>query len=94
MSDTAVAVDFNKALDVEGNVTAKVTFDNVVVLDLVTQLGYLLFGKILGAGIGIDTGLYKDIVGALAAYTVNVGKGDLDALLIRNINTSYTSQSV
>ena len=94
MSDTAVAVDFNKTLDIESHVTAEVTLDHVVVLDLITQLGNLLFGQILGTGIGIDASLHKDIVGALASNTVNVGKGDLTELLISNINTSYTSHSV
>ena len=34
------------------------------------------------------------VIGALAAETVDVGKSDLYALVVRNINTSYTSHSV
>ena len=57
MTDTAVAVNFYKTLDVESNVTAKVTFYNVVVLDLVTELSNLIFSEVLSAGVGIDAGL-------------------------------------
>mgnify|MGYP002512509792 CR=1 FL=1 len=42
----------------------------------------------------IGPGLCKDIICALAANTVNIGKGDFYALVVRNINTSYTSHSL
>ena len=94
MSDTAVAVNFYHSLDVEGNGSAEVTFNFVRIFDLITELCYFFLGKILCSGIGIDTGLCKDIVSALAADTVNVGKGDFNALVVRNINTCYTCQSI
>jgi hypothetical protein len=94
VTDTAVAVNFYKTLDVESNVTAKVTFYYVVVLDLVTELSNLIFSEVLSTGVGIDAGLCKDVICTLAADTVDVGKSNLNTLGIRNINTSYTSHSV
>jgi hypothetical protein len=94
VTDSTVAVDFYHSLDVECNITAKVTFHGVIVFNYVTELCNLLFSQILCTGIRIDTCLFKDIICALASNTVNVGKGDLNALGIWNINTSYTSHSL
>ena len=94
MSDTAVAVDLDKSRDVEGYVTAKVTFYCVGGLDLVTKLCNLSLCKVFRAGIRIDTCLCENVICALAANTVDVGKGDLNALVVGYINTSYTCPSV
>ena len=91
MSDTTIAVNFLHSLDVQTNFTAQVTLYRVQILDNVTQLSNVLFGEVLCAGIGIDSGLSQNIVSALATDAVDVGQGDLNALVVRNINTSYTS---
>ena len=84
MSDATEAVDLNHSLDVHRDFTAEVTFTGVRVFDFVTKLRNVFFSQILRTGIGIDTGLCEDVVCALAADTVNVGKGDLYALVVRN----------
>ena len=91
MSDTTVAVDLDHSLDVKSYVTAEVTLYLVVSFDLITKLCYVCIGKILCTSVGIDSGCYEDIICALSANTVNIGEGDFNALVIRNINTSYTS---
>ena len=91
MSGTAIAIYFYKSLDVKSYLTAKVTLYVVVSFDFITETCDFILGKILCTGIGIDTGLSKDILGALKSNTVNVGKRDLYTLVIGNINTSYTS---
>ena len=93
MTDTAVAVDLYESLDVKRNVSAQVTLNCVVLFDLISELCDLFVGKILGTCIGIDACLCKNVICACLAYTVNVGKSDLNTLLIRNINTCYTSPS-
>ena len=87
MSDSTIAIDLNKTLDIEGNLTTELTFYSVVVFDLVTKLCDLIICKILRTLIGIDAGLSKDVLGALKTDTVNIGKSDFYALLIRDINT-------
>ncbi len=62
VTDTAVAVDLDKSLDVHRDLTAKVTFNRVVVFDFVTKLCDLVLGEILRAGIGIDAGICKDVL--------------------------------
>ena len=94
MTNSAVAVDLHQSLDVHRAITAKVTLYGVGIFDLVTKLCNLGFGQILCTGIRIDTGLCKDVVCALASDTVNIGQSNLNALVVRNINTSYTPGSV
>ena len=87
MSDSAVAVDLNQTLDVHCGFAAKFALNGIVVLDLVTELRDLFLCKILSTLVGIDTGLCENVLGAFQSDTVNLGKSDLYALLIRDINT-------
>ena len=87
MSDSAIAVNFNQTLDVEVYLTTKLTFNLVVVFDLVTKLRDIVLCKVLCSGVGIDSGLCQNILGALQTDSVNVGKSDLNALVIGNIYT-------
>ena len=91
MSDTAIAIDFNQALDVKSNFTAEVTLYAIVCFDFITERGYFSFGKILSASVRIDAGFSKNVLRALKTDTVNVCERDLYALVVGNINTSYTS---
>ena len=92
MSDTAIAIDFNKALDIESNLTAKITFYAIVCFDFVTKSRDLSLGKILCASVRINTCLCEDVLRALETDTVNVCQRDFYTLVVWNINTSYTSQ--
>ena len=65
MAQAAVAANLNQTLDIQADLTAQVTLDVVVALDDFTQLSSLFFGQVLNAGIRIDTGLSKDLVGRL-----------------------------
>ena len=67
MAQAAVAANLNQTLDIQADLTAQVTLDVVVALDDFTQLSSLFFGQVLNAGIRIDTGLSKDLVGRFAA---------------------------
>jgi len=87
MSDSAIAIDFGQTLDVEANLTTKLTLNLVVVFDLVTKLCDIVLCKVLSSDVGIDSGLCQNVLGALKTDSVNVGKSDLNALVIRNIYT-------
>ena len=87
MSDSAVAVDLDHALDVESDVTAEVTFNVVVLFDLFSELRGLFLGEILRSLIGIDPGNLQNVLRALESDTVNVGESDLNSLVVWNINT-------
>jgi hypothetical protein len=91
VSDTAIAIDFYETLDVKSYLTAKVTLHAVVSLDLITESRDFTLGKVLCTSIRIDAGLGKDILRALETDTVDISERDFYALVVGNINTSYTS---
>ena len=90
MTDTTVAVNLYHALDVECNITAEVTLYLVVCFDFLTELCDLLLGECLSAGVRIDACLCKYLIRSAATYTVDIGKGDLNALSVRNIYACNT----
>ena len=94
MAQAAVASNLNQTLDIQADLTAQVTLDVVVALDDFTQLSSLFFGQVLNAGIRIDTGLSKDLVGRFAANAENVGQADLHALLAGKVNTGNTCHTI
>ena len=59
--------------------------------DDLTQLGLVLLGQVLHAGIRVDPGLGQDLVGAGAPNAVDISEADLDSLLSRQVNTGNTS---
>ena len=80
MSDSAVAVDFHKSLDVESYFTAKFTFNCVVIFDLITELCDIIFCKILSSCVRIDSCSCEDVLCTLGTDTVDIGQSDFYTL--------------
>ena len=80
MTDATVAADFDQALDVQGDVSAKVAFHNVMMVDVFTQLGSVFLGQVLDADVGVDAGCSENVRRGFAADPVNIGQADFDAL--------------
>ena len=68
----------------------QVAFDLEVLLDVVAQLREVFLGKVLHANVGIDAGSGDDLFGRSEANAVNVGQGDLNALIAGKIDTNET----
>ena len=64
-----------------------------VVVDIITQLGNVLLGKVLDTDVRIHAGGRKDLLSGFAAYTKDIGQTDLDPLFSRQVNASYTSHT-
>ena len=91
VSNTTIALDTLKTLQVQTDFTAKVTFDDILAfLDRMNDLGELLFVQVLGADAGIDACALKNDFSIGGTNAVNVTKGDLDSFLARNFNTNNT----
>ena len=91
MTNTAIAADFSQALDVHRQIAAQIAFDVVVASDNFAQLGLILIAEVLDADVRVDTGLLQDLSGAGAADTEDLSERDLDALVLRKINSCNTS---
>ena len=83
-------VDLNLATNICIDFTTQVTLDLVVGLEVVTQRNQLLVGEILDADVRANTGRGKRFLGTSATHTENVGEGDLDALLIGDVDSGKT----
>ena len=90
MTHTAIAADLSQTLDVQRHLTAQVTLHHIALVDGFTKLGFVGLGQILHAGVGVDTSLRQDVLGALSANTVDIGQTDFDSLLTGQVNTSNT----
>ena len=90
MTHAAIAADFHKTLDIEGNLTAEVALHLQVVLDIVSQLRNLGLGQVLDAGVRVDAGLAEDFIGSGSADAKDIGQPNFDALLSGQVNARNT----
>lgn len=95
VTEATVAIDLLEALQIDLQIPAKVTFDDVVVRLNVGDDGTQLFvGQFTGAGIRIDINLLQNLFGEAWADAIDVGKRSFDALFVWNIDTENTSHGV
>ena len=90
MAQPLVGTDLDFAADVGGHLTAKVTFDHVVGLDVVTQSDQLLVSQVLHACVGINAGGLVGLGSAGGPHAVDISKCDHRALFARDVHTSQT----
>lgn len=82
---SAVAVDFDEALDIETLDTAKVTLDLIETgfLDLVSDFGYLIVAELVNPSFFGDSELVADLGGGGHADTVNISETDKGLFVFR-----------
>ena len=84
MAHTTVALDLGQALDVKRDVAAQVAlYHDVVFVDVVTDLGFLVGSQVLDAGIRVNSGPGENFVGSGLTNTVNISQTNLDPLLAK-----------
>lgn len=95
MTKTTVAVDLLEALQIDLDVPAEITFDDVVVrLDVGNNGTQLLIGELTRAHVGIDIELLQNLFGEAWANAIDVRKRSFDALFVWNIDTEDTGHDV
>ena len=63
MADTTIALDLGQTLDVQRDVAAKIAFHNdIVFVDVVTDLGFIFSRQILNADIRVNPGAGENLV--------------------------------
>jgi hypothetical protein len=87
MTDSAVAADILHSLDIVCDFSAEIAFYGIFVFDDFTELSYVIISKILYSRIGINAGLFEDLLGRCKTDTENVGQTDLDALFSGKVYT-------
>jgi hypothetical protein len=90
MSEAAVAADFRQSLDVERDFASEVALDLVLPINDLADAGNLVLGQIPHSRVWADLGRLQDCPARCRADAVDVGESDLNALVSRNVDPSYT----
>ena len=70
--------------------TPEVTLYLNVVIDVLSQLAYVILGQVANADVGIYAGSSENVFSGLAADTVDVGQADLNPLVSWQVNARNT----
>ena len=90
MAQALVAADLDLAADVGLDLAAEVALHPVARLDVTAQGDQLVLGEVLDTGVRIDPGGREGLARAGAADPEDVGQGDLDSLVTRQVDTGNT----
>ena len=94
MPRTAIRADFNQPLDIQGYFAAKVTFNLVTSIDDFAQPVDLLFGQVADTSVRVDVRLSEDLLARWQPNPIDIGEGDLNALLARNVYACDACQAL
>src|SRR5205823_5833276 len=86
VADAFVAADLDLAPDVGLHLAAQVAFDAVVGLDPVAELDQVVVAQVTHPQVRADAGLRERLLGAGAAEAEDVGEGDLQPLVTRQVD--------
>src|SRR6266487_945204 len=86
VAHSPVGADLHEALDVHGDVLAKVALHAPLAVDDLGDAAGLLLREVLHPHAAVDPGLGQDLVAPAHPDPVDVGEGDLDPLLAREID--------
>ncbi len=80
MTNASVASNFNQSFDVECNVTTKVTLNNKILINVISQLCNVILIHVFYSDIRINTCGCQDVVCGLSSNTVDIGQSNFDPL--------------
>ena len=87
MPDAAIRADLGESLDRLLPVAAQVSLDLEVRVDVVAELRNLFVGQVLDLRVRAEAELSRDLARARLADPVDVGQPDLEALLVRKVDS-------
>jgi hypothetical protein len=79
-------MDAHQALDIVLDLAPEISFNGVIRLEDRVQTGNLVFCELAGSHVFIEPQFLNDLIREAAANAVDVGKRDLKALFIWNID--------
>jgi hypothetical protein len=86
MSETPVAADVHKSLDVHAHISTEVSLDFKLALDHPPNAIHLIFGQVFHAHISADIGLTQDPARRRATDPKDVSESHLQPFLARKIH--------
>jgi hypothetical protein len=85
MAQAPVRADLHQASYVERGLPAEVSLDAVLSLQHLSELTDFCFGQIPHSGIGIHPSPLENTLAGCGSYPVNVGQGDFDPFIPRQV---------
>jgi len=92
MTQSTIAANLHKPLDIHGNGFAQIAFNHPVTLDNITDFYGLFLGHIFNLGINVNSGFQAYFCCPGFADTINVCKPDLNPFIERQIYSCDSSQ--
>src|SRR5207247_8680665 len=93
-AEPAVPAEVDHALDARRDVAAEVALDLVAGVDRASKTRRLLVGQVVALAPGIDLRLGAQLEGRAPADAVDVGEGDLHALVPRQVHSGETCHAL
>src|SRR5690606_19568329 len=90
VTQAAVAAEVHQALDIHGDVATQVALDDVVAVDALADARHLVVGQLVDPALARDAHVLADPGRHRPADAVDVGQGNLDPFLRRNVDPSNT----
>jgi hypothetical protein len=90
MAQTAVTADFHQPLDVEVDLTAEISFNDKVTVDVLADSSNFFFREITHPSLRLNTDRLRHLGSTSPANAVDIGQRDLNLLLGGDIHTSYS----
>ena len=87
MAYAAETADFDQSLDIKRYVAAQVAFHDEMMIDILSDLRFVAFGKVADADVRINAGYLTDVRGSLSADAIDIGKGNFNALISWQVYT-------
>ena len=81
MPNTAIASDFHQTFYVKADFSSQVAFYFIMLIDILTDLARIFFGKIFHPDIRIDTSLGEYVLRRFQADTIYIGQSNFDTLV-------------
>src|SRR4051794_6652798 len=78
--------DLDEPFDVQRDLAPEVALDLVAAIDELAESVDLLFGQVADPRVGVDVGLGQDLLARRQTEAEDIGEGDLDPLLPRNVD--------
>ena len=94
MTEAAIAADVHEALDAHGDLTAKIAFDLVFLVDDLADFLDIRLGELVGAEVGADVCFLKDGARRSRTDTEDVSKSNFDPFISWQVNPSDTSHGI
>jgi len=94
VAEATIAAEIHESLDVGLDLAAQITLDHVIGLKDLAYSGHLLLGEFTGSHSAADARLVEHLKRRTASDSIDIGEGDVQALVAREVYTGDTCHEI